>query len=183
MGGCSGGQFWDPIDGGSCYSCPEGFERSWSPVKASDACVTASNMISFARGYCAYSQALFRDSAEAGLCVAKLIGENSLSRLSQIGASNAQPWNSLCSYGAEIGTTIAIDLAIDAAINVASGGSAAGATSAKTAAKTSNNFKKFMDAVRKVGQAAHDAAGHYSTFESTAEGLSSCDALKQGSEG
>lgn len=36
--GCGGGQFFDPIDGGSCWSCPQYFNRSVHHVKSAQAC-------------------------------------------------------------------------------------------------------------------------------------------------
>lgn len=37
--GCGSGTFFDLIDGGTCWACPAGFERSTSSVKGSKACV------------------------------------------------------------------------------------------------------------------------------------------------
>lgn len=37
---CEAGQIFDLIDGGSCWTCPTGYNRSWSSIKAPDACVT-----------------------------------------------------------------------------------------------------------------------------------------------
>lgn len=44
--GCPGGSFWDPIDGGTCWKCPDGFKRSAAGIKESNACV---KVIGFAR--------------------------------------------------------------------------------------------------------------------------------------
>lgn len=38
-GGCPAGSFFDLIDGGTCWSCPEGYNRSVTHVKSGDACV------------------------------------------------------------------------------------------------------------------------------------------------
>jgi len=32
--------FFDPIDGGTCWECPKGYNRTWTPVTAEDACAT-----------------------------------------------------------------------------------------------------------------------------------------------
>jgi hypothetical protein len=37
---CEPGDHFDPIDGGSCYRCPTGYDRTASHVKADDACKT-----------------------------------------------------------------------------------------------------------------------------------------------
>lgn len=34
------GSFYDPRNGGECWSCPPGYARTWAPVTASDACAT-----------------------------------------------------------------------------------------------------------------------------------------------
>lgn len=41
--GCSAPEFWDPRNGGECWSCPQGFQRTGSvaPVNYADACVAA----------------------------------------------------------------------------------------------------------------------------------------------
>lgn len=36
--GCAPGQFWDPINGGTCWSCPSGYNRTIFPVDAGNAC-------------------------------------------------------------------------------------------------------------------------------------------------
>jgi hypothetical protein len=38
-GGCPAGSFFDLIDGGTCWSCPQGYNRSVTHVKSGDACV------------------------------------------------------------------------------------------------------------------------------------------------
>lgn len=38
---CPAGSFFDLIDGGTCWSCPSGYSRTLSPVKAADACAAA----------------------------------------------------------------------------------------------------------------------------------------------
>ena len=40
---CPDGSFFDPINGGTCWSCPQGFVRTLSPVTALDAC--AANLL------------------------------------------------------------------------------------------------------------------------------------------
>jgi hypothetical protein len=37
--GCAAGSFFDPIDGGTCWSCPADFVRHVTHVKAGDACI------------------------------------------------------------------------------------------------------------------------------------------------
>ena len=37
--GCPGGSFFDPIDGGSCWSCPDDYKRHVTHVKSADACI------------------------------------------------------------------------------------------------------------------------------------------------
>lgn len=37
--GCPGGSFFDPIDGGSCWSCPSGTVRQVTPVNSGNACM------------------------------------------------------------------------------------------------------------------------------------------------
>lgn len=38
---CPPNSDFDLIDGGTCWSCPSGYSRSWSPVNAIDACTTS----------------------------------------------------------------------------------------------------------------------------------------------
>lgn len=38
---CEAGDHFDIIDGGSCWRCPAGYDRSWSAIDAKDACVSA----------------------------------------------------------------------------------------------------------------------------------------------
>jgi hypothetical protein len=38
---CPSGSFFDSVDGGTCWSCPRGFSRTLSSVKANDACEAA----------------------------------------------------------------------------------------------------------------------------------------------
>ena len=38
---CPAGQFFDIIDGGTCWSCPAGYVRTWDSVKTRTACVRA----------------------------------------------------------------------------------------------------------------------------------------------
>jgi hypothetical protein len=38
VGSCASGTFWDPRNGGECWSCPSGFDRTASSVTAGDAC-------------------------------------------------------------------------------------------------------------------------------------------------
>jgi hypothetical protein len=38
MKGCGNGAFYDPRNGGECWSCPPGFNRTWDPVTADRAC-------------------------------------------------------------------------------------------------------------------------------------------------
>ena len=37
---CGAGEIFDLIDGGTCWTCPDQYQRSWSSIKAADACVT-----------------------------------------------------------------------------------------------------------------------------------------------
>lgn len=39
---CPSGAFFDPINGGECWSCPSGYHRSLAPVTAENACARAS---------------------------------------------------------------------------------------------------------------------------------------------
>jgi hypothetical protein len=38
VGSCSGDSFFDPIDGGSCWTCPSGYRRTANPVNGDAAC-------------------------------------------------------------------------------------------------------------------------------------------------
>lgn len=40
---CEEGSFFDPIRGGECWSCPNGYKRSWAHVEAGNACVVPAN--------------------------------------------------------------------------------------------------------------------------------------------
>jgi len=42
--GCPGGSFFDPIDGGTCWSCPAEFKRHVTHVKSADACIRLPKM-------------------------------------------------------------------------------------------------------------------------------------------
>lgn len=37
-GQCTGGSFWDPLDGGTCWTCPAGYRRTANPVTGTAAC-------------------------------------------------------------------------------------------------------------------------------------------------
>ncbi|MCO6489479.1 MAG: RICIN domain-containing protein [Phaeodactylibacter sp.] len=39
--GCGGGTFYDPIDGGTCWTCPDGYNRTVFSVKSDKACERA----------------------------------------------------------------------------------------------------------------------------------------------
>lgn len=42
---CPEGSFFDRTDGGSCWSCPEGYQRTSSPVDGADACIRNSTTV------------------------------------------------------------------------------------------------------------------------------------------
>lgn len=42
--GCPAGSFFDPVDGGTCWSCPADFNRHVTHVKANDACIRLPRM-------------------------------------------------------------------------------------------------------------------------------------------
>lgn len=42
---CPEGTFWDPIHGGTCWSCPEGFHRTAGHIEAANACAKATGVL------------------------------------------------------------------------------------------------------------------------------------------
>lgn len=55
---CPAGQFFDLIDSGTCWSCPEGWTRTLFPVNTAKACMRGEGVPQLFRGLCAAGQVL-----------------------------------------------------------------------------------------------------------------------------
>jgi len=58
---CPAGQFFDIIDSGSCWSCPEGWNRTLYPVNTAQACSRGEGVPELFRGFCAIGQYVLGD--------------------------------------------------------------------------------------------------------------------------
>lgn len=71
---CPQGTFFDPIDTGSCWSCPSGYNRHITHVKAQDACIKAPSTevhrakMMYPAGCKAYGKDSFYDPRNGGEC-------------------------------------------------------------------------------------------------------------------
>ena len=74
---CPSGSFFDLIDGGTCWRCPQGYNRTLAQVKAADACATT---------------LLAGAAAEAGTCRAGLVNTGgTCTRQGTCGGANQRP--------------------------------------------------------------------------------------------
>lgn len=132
-------EFWDPIDSGSCWSCPEGYDRHLTHVQGDDACIRSDGFPQIFRGLCATTHGLIAPAGESLACMTKIITEGEVASLFQGGDS--QDWNGIC--------TMAGELAFETVLGVATGGASAAASGTRAVATGGSKFVQFF---RKVGR-------------------------------
>ena len=142
--GCRPGAFWDPIDGGSCWRCPDQYKRHITHIKGPDACIRADGFPQVLRHACAVQHGLWGNTGGALQCVTKLIGSGRFGDLKKLFSSgHNRPWNTPCTKAGAFG--------FDAALAVATGGAGAAASGAQ---QTASGAKAVFNAVKGLYKAA-----------------------------
>ncbi|MDP6708966.1 MAG: hypothetical protein QF893_21695, partial [Alphaproteobacteria bacterium] len=77
---CPRGQFFDLIQGGTCWSCPRKHVRSLEPVTSRAACARAGGTPPMFRSLCAGVMAMTRDADKAVQCLAAMIRTGTLAQ-------------------------------------------------------------------------------------------------------
>jgi len=94
---CAKGSFWDPIDGGVCYSCPKGMNRTaFAGVTSPMACAKSgafekATMCSIAKVFTGEEP-----DAETTQCVIKILGSSESMKRIETATNSKLPWKEMC---------------------------------------------------------------------------------------
>ncbi|PHS79089.1 MAG: hypothetical protein COB59_03760 [Rhodospirillaceae bacterium] len=94
---CAKGSFWDPIDGGGCYSCPKGMNRTaFSSVTSPTACAKSG---AFEKAtMCSIAKVFTGDEPdfETTQCVIKILGSPKSMKRIEDATNSKLPWKEMC---------------------------------------------------------------------------------------
>jgi len=179
--GCPAGAFWDPIDNGSCWRCPDTYKRHITHIKGGDACIRADGYPQLLRHMCAVQQGIWGNTGGALQCVTKLIGSGRFGDVKDLFSSGqSRPWNTPCTKAGAFG--------FEAALAVATGGAGAAASAAQ---KTASGVKAVFNAVKGLYKVASTQRGavtammrvrHLRNALDTMQTISECKPFAEGVE-
>ena len=158
-------EFWDIREGGQCWKCPGGMQRSWTPVTSQDACYEGAASQPLLRMLCAVGHGMGSSNlVDSFGCITELLTKGDIAEISKMAASSVKPWNSACTFAGELG----FGFALDAAVAAGTGGASVPASSATRAQAFFTYLRETLKIINNVAK--------FAKFQTTVANIAACKA-------